>query len=433
MEYNVIVGIGCFLGMMVLILIGTPIFLSLLTTSLVGLWLIGGSDFALTQFTSGPYRITASYTFAVVPLFLLMGVLAGASGAAEGAYSSVSKLMGGIRGGLLIATVGAAALFGACSGSPTASSAVFCKISLPELVRFNYNKRFSMGCIAIAGTLAALIPPSIAIIIICILVDLSIGKVLIAGILPGILMAVALGLCVGIIGLISPSSLPKIDTKLTAKEKIVSLSGIWPIVLLFLLVVGGLYMGIFSPTAAGAVGAFGALVYALFQRMKGKELGKCFHETVVLNAQFFPVILGGYIFSRFIALTGLVDALMTGVTTAQIPPLATMCIFILVLLFLGCLLDPISMLVITMPIFFPILTGLGYDPIALAIIVVILINIAGITPPIGLGCFVVASVARVDPAEVFRGVLPFFITSLAVLFAIIFFPSIATWLPNLMF
>jgi TRAP-type C4-dicarboxylate transport system permease large subunit len=204
-------------------------------------------------------------------------------------------------------------------------------------------------------------------------------------------------------------------------------------VLLFLLVVGGLYMGIFSPTAAGAVGAFGALVYALFRRMKVKQMIESFYETVVLNSQFFPVIIGGYIFSRFIALTGLVDAFMTAVTVAQIPAFATMCIFILVLLFLGCILDPISMLVITMPIFFPILTGLGYDPIALAIIVVILINIAGITPPIGLGCFVVASVARVDPAEVFRGVLPFFITSLVVMFLIIFFPSIATWLPSLMF
>lgn len=433
MEYNVIVGISCFLGMMVLILIGTPIFLSLLGASLVGLWLIGGPGFALTQFTGGPYRITASYTFAVVPMFLLMGVLAGASGAAEGAYNSVSKWLGGIRGGLMIATVGAAALFGACSGSPTASSAVFCKISLPELERFHYNKRLSMGCIAIAGTLAALIPPSIAIIIICILVDLSIGKVLIAGIIPGILMAVALSLCIMLVGIINPSALPKIDTRPTLKEKFISLGGVWPIVLLFLLVVGGLYMGIFSPTAAGAVGAFGALVYAIFNRMKAREIFKCFYETVVMNAQFFPVIIGGFIFSRFIALTGLVDAFMNAVSTAQIPALATMCIFILVLLFLGCILDPISMLVISLPIFFPILTGLGYDPIALAIIIVILINIAGITPPIGLGCFVVASVARVDPAEVFGGVLPFFITSLIVMFLIIFFPIIATWLPGLMY
>lgn len=433
MELNVIVGICCFLGMMALILIGMPIFLSLLTASLVGLWIIGGPDFALTQFTSGPYRITASYTFAVVPLFLLMGVLAGASGAAEGAYSAVSKWAGGLRGGLLVATVGAAALFGACSGSPTASSAVFCKISLPELDRYKYDKRLSMGCIAIAGTLAALIPPSIAIIIICILVDLSIGKVLVAGIIPGIVMAIALSIGIVVIGITNPKALPKMEASLTIKEKVTSLSGVWPIVILFLIVVGGIYLGIFSPTAAGAVGAFGALLYAILRRMGNKALLESFYETVVMNAQFFPVIIGGFFFSRFIALTGLVDAFMSGIIAAQIPAFATMCIFILVLLFLGCILDPISMLVISLPIFFPILTGLGYDPIALAIVIVILINIAGITPPIGIGCFVVASVAKVDPAEVFRGVFPFFLIALAVMFLIIFVPSIATWLPGLMF
>jgi C4-dicarboxylate transporter, DctM subunit len=432
-EYGPIVGVCCFTGMMFLILVGVPIFVALLAGSFVGFWLIGGITVALTQFTSAPYYLTGQYTFAVLPLFLLMGVLAGESGIAEGAYNAAVKWLGNIRGGLLVATIGGAAVFSAASSSNVATAALFTKIALPELEKVHFDKKISMGCIAAASGLDSLIPPSNITIILCFLTQLSIGKLLVAGIIPGMVAGACLVICVAILGILNPRSMPKVARQVSWKEKILSLGVIWPIVCLFALVIGGIYLGWFSATAGASMGAFGTLLYGVFRRVSIKRLWNAFHESVLVNAQIWPIVIGGILFSRFLALTGLVKVVMDGVASLGIPALGVMGIFVVMYLFLGCVMDPISMLVTTVPFFMPVMTGLGFDPIALGIVLIVLVSIAGLTPPIGMQVFVVASVGEAAPMEVFRGVIPFYFGYLIVLCLLILFPGISTWLPNLFF
>ena len=300
MEYNPLVGLCCFSGVIFLILVGVPIFVALLAGSLVGFCLIGGLTLALTQFTSAPYYLTGQYTFAVLPLFLLMGVLAGESGIAEGSYNAAVKWLGGIRGGLLMATIGGAAAFSAASSSNVATAALFTKIALPELDKYHFDKRVSVGCIASASGLDALIPPSNITIILCFLTQLSIGKLLVAGIIPGILAGIALAVCVGIIGMINPKAMPKLARKVCWKEKILSLGVIWPILSLFALVIGGIYLGWFAATAGAAIGASGTLLYGAYRRVSIKRLLNAFHQSVLVNAQIWPIVIGGILFSRFL-------------------------------------------------------------------------------------------------------------------------------------
>ncbi len=433
MGHEALIGLYGFIGMFILVMVGVPIIIAMLLAALVGFWLIGGSNFALMQFTNAPYNITADYGFAVVPMFILMGILAGETGIAEGAYNAASKWFAKTRGGVLMATIGANALFGACSGISLASSVIFAKIALPELVKYGYDKRISMACIATAGVLAALIPPSIPILIFCILVNISIGKALIAGIIPGIITTLVLVLTVWVWGIINPRLVPKADVTITWQERLASLKLIWPIFFLFLLVIGGIYAGVFPPTVGGAIGACGIIIYGLARRMSKRRLLGSFWYMAVMNAQIFPLILAGFIFSRFIALSGLAKVLTDLIITVQLPPLGVMAIAVAFYIFMGCIMDLMSILIITLPIIFPLLTSLGFDPYATCIVLVFMIAIGGITPPIGMACFVVASAADVDPTEVFSGIIPFFLAMLVLVWIIILFPVVATWLPGLFF
>lgn len=433
MGQEALIGLYGFIGMFVLIALGVPIVIAMLISSLVGFWLIGGPHFALTQFTNAPYNITADYGFAVVPMFILMGVLAGETGIAEGSYNALSKWLTTVRGGVLIATIGANALFGACSGINLASNVIFAKIALPELDKYGYDKRVSMACIAAAGVLATLIPPSIPILIFCVLVNISIGRTLIAGIIPGIITTVVLALTVWILGIINPKRIPVANVEISWKEKFSALSQVWPIILLFLLVIGGIYAGIFPPTVGGAIGSGGVLVYALAFKLGKRKIFGSFWETTVVNAQIFPLVMAGFIFSRFIALSGLANDLTDWIIAMELPPLGVMAVLILFYLFMGCVMDLMSILIITLPIVFPLVTGMGFDPYAMCIVLVFLIAIGSITPPIGLSCFVVASAADVDPMDVFMGIIPFFIALVVLVWLFILVPGLVTWLPNLLF
>ena len=433
MDQEALIGLYCFLGMLVFILAGVPIFLPMMISAVIGFWLIGGPTFALAQATTAVYNITSDYAFAVLPMFVLMGTIAGECGIAEDAYKAMSKWVMKIRGGLLMATIGANALFGACSGAPTGSTLVFTKIALPQLDKFGYDKRLSMACISSAAVLITLIPPSIPIIMTCILVDLSVGKTLMAGIIPGILTALALALTVWITGIINPKRVPvAMDIKITWRERFSSLKLLWPMVFLFLLVIGGLYAGVFPPTIAGAIGAAGTIVYAFsMRRMSWRKLYNAFWDSVVINAQIFPMIIGGMLFSRLIALSGLAQGFNDFLISVQLPPLGVLSIVIFFYIIMGCVMDLIAIIIITLPIVFPILTGLGFDPYAVVIILLFMGAIGSITPPVGMSCFIVAIAAEEDAMEVFKGILPFFFVQLALVVLIIFIPSIASWLPSL--
>ena len=433
MEYGAWVGLLTFIGMFVVLMLGIPIFICLFAAAFVGSWLIGGPIYTLQQFASGPYYITSSYTFAVVPLFVLMSVLAANCGIAESAYEAARKWLGGLRGGLLMVTVGAAGIFGAACGSSIATSAVFAKTALPELKKYRYDRSVSMGCIAAGGSLDALIPPNVGTIIVCILVEASIGKALVAGVIPGIIYAGLLMTTIQLIGIFKPTAMPKIDIKVFWRERFSSLSLVLPVVFIVLLIIGGMYLGVFPPTVGGAMGSVGVLLVAVIRRTGIKAIGNSFYEAILLNAQLFPLIISGFLFARFMALSGLPKALLQIIIDAHLSPLAVMLIVILFYLFIGCVLEFMSMAVITLPIVYPLLLGVGFDPIATVIILVFLSEIALLTPPIGMSAFIVAGVAGVSPEVVFRGILPFFFTGLVLLSILVFFPETATWLPNLFY
>jgi C4-dicarboxylate transporter DctM subunit len=433
MTYEAWVGICCFLGMLALILIGVPIFISMFTAAFVGFWLVGGLGYALLQFRQAPYYISDTYVFGVVPMFILMGIIAGECGLAEDIYTAMSKWFGGLRGGILMATIAGAGVFGACTGTSLASAAVFTRISLPELESHKFDKSLSMGAIAASGAMASLIPPSVPIVIFCVLAESSIGKALVGGIIPGIILTLVLMGIVTLLARIYPQKIPAIHVRHTWRERFSSVRMLWPVLCLFLLVVGGMYAGWFPATTGGAIGAAGVLVYALFRRIQKRTLYKCFWEMAIVNVQLFPIIIGGYLFGRFLARSGLAARLLDLIAQSGLSPLTIMWIVILIYIFLGCVMELFSLLIITVPLLWPILQGLGFDPVQICIILVLVASIATITPPIGVVVFLVSSIARVDSSLVFRGVMPYFIGTIAVMTAIVFFPPLATWLPKLLY
>lgn len=433
MTTAAIIGLICFFAMLIMVLIGIPIFISMGMMAFIGFWAIGGSTFAITQFTNGTYAIAANYGFAVLPMFLLMGVLAGISGIGEGAYTAASKWVGRRRGGLLMATVGGNALFGACSGISIAGNVVFGKIAMPELAKYGYDRRLSLGCITAAGSLSCLIPPSMSILIFCILTNLSVGKALMSGIVPGIVTALVYCLGIYVIGKMRPDRVPVADMKITWAEKLSALQLVVPILVLFVLVVGGIFFGVFPATVGGAIGAFLVLLYALANRVDKRVLLNSFWDSCVMNAQFFPIIVCGTMFSRFVALSGLARSFGEMIAMVNMPPLVLMLLVVIFYIFCGAVMDLPSILIITIPIVFPLLTGVGFDPYVILIVLVFMGEIAGLTPPIGMNVFAVSAMLKVEPVEVFRGVLPFFVLDVILVALLVLFPQIVTFLPGLFF
>lgn len=433
-EANVI-GLVMFGVMLVMILLGFPVFLSLMAPSFAGLWLIGGANMALMQFTTGIFNQAATYKFAVLPLFMLMGVLAGETGIATGTFDAGRKWLGRTRGGLLMGTIAANLIFGACSGMSTAANAVFGKIAYPELKRNGYDESLSLGCIASVGALSSLIPPSLSIIMFCVLVDLSIGQALLTSIFPGVLTAALYCVMVAVTARVRPGKIPPVteaDRAVTWKDKLLSLRLLIPILLLFGVIIGGSFFGWFSATVAGAIGAFAVILYAIFTKMSPKRLFYNIREAAKMNAQVFPMIIGGMMFSRLITVSGLASAFATIISEMNVHPYIIMLLLVVFYIFMGCIMDIMSIIVITAPIVFPVLAGLGFNEYVVCVILVFLCEIGGLTPPIGMNVFATASVLRLPPAKIFKGVVPFFLVDLAMVMVLIFIPAIATWLPALL-
>jgi len=433
MEYAALVALGCFALMLLLIFLRLPIYIAMGVSSFVGMYLIGGPGYTWQQFSTLPFHGTASYQYAVIPLFILMGVLAADCGLGEQTYGSISKLMGSLHGGPLIATIAGSAVLGACTGTPVAATAVFTKMSLPELKKRGYDINMSLACISAASNIAVLIPPSVPIVFLCMITGLSVGRTLIAGIVPGLLVGVLLVITLFIIGKIDPTAIPKVTVKIDLKEKIASLKQLIPVAILFLLVVGGIFVGLFPPSVGGAVGAAAAFIYGLITRVPVRKMFRSFGEATMLTGQVYLFLITAFLFARMVALSRLPDYLLEVVVQANLHPYALMAIIIFFFLLLGCVMEVMPVLVIMLPIIFPLMTNMGFDPTALAIIIVILSSMGGLTPPVGLGVFLISTMAKVEPIGVFRKVWPFFLAMLAAVILIVFIPGIATWLPNAMF
>ena len=418
-----------------LLITGTHIGVGLGISGFIGILITINERAAFAQVATVPFSTTNSFTLAVIPLFILMGSLATQAGLTTDLYRAAYNWLGKISGGLAMATTLASAAFGAACGSTIVNAAVLTKMAMPEMTKFGYDKRLSAGCIAASGTLASLIPPSILMIIYAVITEQSVARLLVAGLVPGFLSAAVYMLGIYLVAKARPDLAPIPNVTITRRERWESLKGVWGISFLFILVIGGIYMGFFVPTYAGAVGAFGAfMIVAAKRKLNGKLLVDTFKDAGITTSTIFIIVIGGIIFARFLTYTGLVGDISEWMIALELSPIAYLIGFAILYLILGMLIDPIAIMVMTLPVMFPIMTSVGYDPIWLGVIAIKLAEISLITPPVGLNVYVVrsASPVKLRLEEVFAGITPFLIMDVFTLALLIAFPSIVLCLPSLM-
>jgi tripartite ATP-independent transporter DctM subunit len=379
-----------------------------------------------------PFSTMSWYPMTTVPLYIFMGVVLFQSGVGRDLYDSAYAIVGQLRGGLSMATVIACALFASITGISAPAIVTMGKVALPEMRKYKYDDTMALGCIACAGTLAFLIPPSMSFIIYGILTETSIARLYMAGFIPGALLAGLFIITIILITALRPTAGPA-GPKTSFKTKVVSLRLIWPTVLLFILVLGGIYLGIFTPTEGGAVGAFGALVIvSAMGRFSFKKLIDSLLEATQTTAMVMLLIIGAYILMKFLAVSKL--TILMGTTVAQLPvPNVVIFIGIVILyLILGMFLDIFSAVILTIPVVYPLVVAMGWNPIWFGVMITILIEIGLVTPPVGMDAFVLAGTTGEPLAKIFRGIVPFVIADLVCIVFLWFFPQIALWLPSTM-
>ncbi|MEP1571175.1 TRAP transporter large permease [Roseibium album] len=381
------------------------------------------------------------YGLSVVPLFILMGLFVNKAGISRELYAASNAFLGHLRGGLAMATIVACGGFAAISGSSLATAATMSKVAMPEMRRFGYSDKLSTASIAAGGTLGILIPPSVILVIYGLLTETSIGKLFVAGVIPGLIGILLYLVAVKFTVWRDPDAGPA-GPRATGAQKLSALKDVWAVLLLFFLVIGGLY-GVFdipplnlsfSPTEAAGMGAMGAFLIAIARRrLSISTTFEALRETAMTTAGLFAVLIGAWIFSNFVNVAGLPAALSNLVTAYDLPPWMVMCIILLIYIALGCVFESLSMLLLTVPIFFPIVMGLGYDPIWFGVIVVVVTEISLITPPVGLNVFVLRAVVRdVPTATIFKGVTPFWMVDIVRLLLLLSLPALVLFLPNQM-
>ena len=437
MGFASIVGLVTFLVMMALIFAGIPVFVSMLVSAFGGFLVLFHGDVTLmvTKFTTAPFELGANYNYAVLPMFMLVGALAGETGIASGAFKSMKAWLGRIKGGQLFTVVAANAVFGACSGSSIAGNIVFGKLAMPELESSGYDRNYSMGCIAASGALSTLIPPSMAIIMYCLIspITMSVGTALMGGVVPGLVTAILLCVTVRIIGRAKRGTIPEASgEKVPVKEKLKSLRLLIPILCLFGIIIGGTFAGLFTATVGGAIGAVAVVIYAFVKRLPVKQIAKSIWESAIMESGIFPIIVAGQIFGSFIAATKLADTLARLIATVHAPAYFIFLLVVLLYIFCGCVMDVMSIIIITVPVVFPVLTSLGYSPYVLVIALCFLCEIAGLTPPIGMNVFATANALRVNPSDIFKGVLPYFVCEIIIVLVLGLVPDIVLFLPRIL-
>ncbi|MCG8383739.1 MAG: TRAP transporter large permease [Gammaproteobacteria bacterium] len=379
-----------------------------------------------------PHSKAVAYTLSVLPLFVLIGFMAYHAGITTGAFAAARAWLGWLPGGMAIATVFASAGFAAVSGASTATSAVFSRIAIPEMLKAGYDRRLSAGVVAAGGTLASLIPPSAMLVLYAIIVEESVGKLLLAGFIPGILSAFIYLVLIVIMCVRNPKLGPAIETGGWAM-RFKTLPGTTPILAVVAILFSAVYFGWATPTEGGALGAFVVFIIAMFRRMTFEQFRGALLETAKLTAMIFSIIWGILIFVRFLGYARIPDAFSAFITGLDYPPIVIMICILLAYAILGMFMDAIGMLLLTLPVVYPAVIALGYDPIWFGIIVVKMVEVCLITPPIGLNCYVVNGVRPDIPlSDIFRGIFPFFIADVATVALFIAFPEIITWLPSQM-
>ncbi len=428
-----LIGIIGLLVLLLLLSMRLPVGYTMAFVGLFGFMYMVSAKGGLTMAARACWDQFASYNFSVIPLFILMGQFAFSAGISQRLYDSAHKWLGHMRGGLAIATVGACAGFAAVCGSSTATAATMGMVALPEMKRYNYDPALATGSIAAGGSMGILIPPSVILIVYGIMTEQSIGKLFAAGFIPGIMEAVFYILTISIICKINPKLGPR-GPKLAFKTKVAGLwGGTAETMLIFILVIGGLFGGWFTPTEAGGVGAALVLVLSLaMRRLNWQGFIGSVSATTRTAAMILIIVLGAVIFNKFIAVTRLPFALAEWVVGLDMPPMAVMGLIIFVYLIGGCFMDALGLILLTVPIFFPVAIKLGFDPIWFGIIITRVTEIGVITPPVGMNVYVIKGVARDVPlSTIFRGVMPFLMADVVSVMLLLFVPQITLWLPSL--
>ncbi len=389
-------------------------------------------DAALNLLAKDTFSTFASYSLTVIPLFVLMGQVAFHSGISSRLFDAAYKFMGHLPGGLAIATIGACAFFASICGSTNATAATMASTTLPEMKRYNYRPELATGVVAAGGSLGILIPPSVIFIVYGILTEQSIGKLFIAGIVPGILLTVFFIGAVLIWVTLRPELGPK-GPRFSLKDKIASLSGVSEILIIFSLVMGGLFIGFFTPTEAGAMGAFFTIVIAVIRRqLTWKGFLQALSETTRITCMIMVIVAGATVFGHFLAVSRIPYDIAGWITGFDLPAWVIMCFIIFGYVVGGCFLDALALIMLTVPIFFPVVMTLGFDPIWFGVVIVLVTQIGVITPPVGVNAYVVSGVARDVPLHmIFKGCIPFLIAIILLTFLLIPFPRLATFLPGL--
>ncbi len=428
-----LIGLAGFGVGLVLIALGVPVAIALGLVGAVGFWVVNGWIGAEFVLGSAAFEALFPYTLSVIPLFLMMGVFATHCGLSRDLYRAANVLVGRLRGGLAVATIVACAGFGAICGSSLATVATVGRVSMPEMRAAGYNDRLSAASIAAGGTLGVLIPPSILLIVYALLTEQSIGKVFIAALVPGLLATLLYALSVLVQIRVKPELAGAIPPRRPARENLRDLGAAWPAAMIFAVVIGGIQVGLFSPTEAAAIGALGAGLVALFRgALTRKVLWVSATETVALTGMIFLITIGATLFNYFIETTGLPQFLINAIGSAGLGNYTVLLIIVAFYLVLGCFMDAMAMIFLTVPFIFPVVNALGFDPIWFGVLVVSVAEVGLITPPIGMNLFVLQGVVPgLGSATVMRGVVPFLVADLVRLALLIAFPALALWLPGL--
>ena len=426
-----LVGITAFLVLIFLLAITVPIGVAMMLCGVGGLAMIIGLVPSLSLFGTTVMQSVVTYDLSIIPLFILMGALASRSGLSQELYDAFNAWLGGFRGGLALATVGACGAFAAICGSSVATAATMSKVALPEMKKYRYSDSMATGSVAAGGIIGILIPPSVILVLYGLLTESSIGDLFIAGFLPGILTILVFMIVISIVTRLNPESGPA-GEKSTWKQKLNATLKTWAITALFATVIGGIYFGVFTPTEAAGVGAFGALFIAFSRKRLNREMMiETLLETGQTSAMIFTILIGAITLNNLVIFSGLANALADFVSGLDMSPATVMLIILLMYLIMGCFLDALAMILLTVPIFYPIVLDLGYDPIWFGIIVVMVVELGLITPPIGMNVFVIKGMVQSVPlVSIYKGVLPFVIGQVVLIIAVFLIPEIALWLPE---
>jgi C4-dicarboxylate transporter DctM subunit len=429
-----LIGLAGVFVLFALLILRVPIWIALVLVGFFGNVTVLGWQGAFALAGTAPFDVASGYTLSVVPLFILMGEVASESRLSGELFRAARVILSGFRGGLAVATLAASALFGAVSGSSLANAATMSRIALPELRKAGYDDGLATGCIAAGGSTDILIPPSIILVIYAAIAELSVPRLLAAGLIPGLVLTLLYAAVALAVVRLRPHYAPE-GPSYPWRERIGALKEPWQFLLLFIVTIGGIYAGVFSPTEAASIGAFGAILLGVLgRRLAARELLLAIENTVVVSGVLFVIVIGANLFSFFIVQTHLPELLLDGARAYSLSGLTVLVLIILGYIVLGCFLEGIGMVLITVPVFQPVIVKFGYDPIWFAIVVVIMVEVGLIHPPVGMNLFVIqAQAPDVKITSIYRGIIPFLLAPLILIVLIFLFPGLALWLPKVLY